>query len=1090
AKDKTGYQNLMQIVTKAHLEGFYYKPRCDKNLLAKHGQGLVALSACTGGEVARLILQGRPDEARKAALWYKDVFGDFYLELQDHGIPEQQQVNREMLAMSSELGLPLVATNDLHYVNKADAYAHDILLCVGTNTTVNDEKRMKMPGDFFYLKSPQEMSDLFSQAPQAISNTLDIADKCNLQLEFGRLHLPEIELPPGKTPDEYLTDLCREGLKQRYPVVTEEIEHRLAYELDVIRQTQFANYFLVVWDMVLFVRKSGILFGVRGSAAASLVLYCLKITSIDPLATKLVFERFLNVERKEMPDIDLDFQDDRRAEVISYVSKKYGSDRVAQIITFGTLGAKAAIRDVGRALGMTYSDADRVARLVPAALNMTLKKAMEETSELRDLCNQDEAVKKLIDTAMKVEGITRHASTHAAGVVISKDPLTQHIPLQRASKDEQQGATMTQLHMDNIAKVGLLKMDFLGLANLTILQRVREMVARTRGVEIDLQNMPLDNKKAFDLLSSGDTVGVFQFEGAGMRRYLKDLKPSTFSDIAAMVALYRPGPLQHIPTFIKAKHGEQEIKYPHPALADILAETYGVIVYQDQVLRIVQVFAGYTLGHADIVRKAMGKKIPEVMKKERQTFIEGAIEKGFSREVAENVFALIEPFAGYAFNKAHSVSYAMLAYQTAYFKANFPAEFMCVLLTNDMGQAEKVKTAIGECATMGIPVLPPDINQSEENFSIEPRDGKTAIRFGMAGIKNVGVAALQPLLAARKEGGAFKSVEDFCRRTDLRGVNKRTLESLIKAGAFDCFGKRGALLQNLDRIMSASQREQQRKDSHQSTMFDMFGQDVPVPMMDLGITGEDVTANEKLEWEKELMGVNFSDDPFISTARELKPHVDTFCGQITAEMAGKSVTIGGRVTLTRLLMTKDGRSFVAAKLEDMDGSIEVTAWPEIYQRTSDLWTEGNILLVQGKVKNRKDEIQVSCDRVKLYTPEMPDEGDWIGNERANNGFETRTPARREPPPPKHRLFIKLAETGNHAADVTRLQGVFSALMRYQGQDKVHLTIPNSHDSVKLEFPDIATGYCPDLHQRLIELVGEAGLGVERDDSGAPNGQPH
>jgi len=635
AKNQTGYQNLIQLTTKANLESFYYKPRLDKELLEQYHQGLVALSSCIGGEIPQLILGRRLQEAKQAALWYQQTFGDFYLEIERHPIPELEIINQGLMEISSELGIPLVATNDAHYVNREDAPAHDLLLCIGTNSSVNDDKRMKMAGDFFYLRSPQEMTELYHDVPQAVENTERIAEMCDLRLEFGRLHLPEMELPEGKTADQFLADFCHENLHRYYPQPTPEIEQRLDYELEVIEQTQFANYFLVVWDIISFVKKRQILFGVRGSAAASIVLYCLGITEVDPLENRLVFERFLNLERKEMPDIDLDFQDDRRNEVIAYVSQKYGQDYVAQIITFGTLGARAAIRDVGRALGMPYSDVDRVARLVPYSPTMTLDRALDENVELKNIYGEDSIIRNLVDSARKVEGIARHASTHAAGVVISREPLTRYVPLQRGSKVDGQESVMTQFNMGNIAQIGLLKMDFLGLANLTILGKAKEIIFQNHGVDIDLSRLPMDNNKTFALLSSGETTGIFQLEGVGMRRYIKELKPTTFSDIAAMVALYRPGPMEHIPTFIKAKHGLEPIRYPHPALASILEETYGVIVYQDQVLFIVREFAGYSLGQADIFRKAMGKKIPEVMKKERRNFIAGAKEKGFSAEVAE-----------------------------------------------------------------------------------------------------------------------------------------------------------------------------------------------------------------------------------------------------------------------------------------------------------------------------------------------------------------------------------------------------------------------------------------------------------------------
>jgi len=1075
AKDQTGYQNLIQLVTKAHLEGFYYRPRIDKELLTEFHQGLIGLSACIGGEVPHLILEGRLEAAKEAARWYQQVLGDFYLEIQRHPITELERINQVLIAMSRELDIPLVATNDAHYINREDAGAHDLLLCIGRNTSIHDEKRFKMPGDFFYLRSPEEMAELYRDIPEALANTERIAAMCNLELDFGRLYLPEIDLPPGKTADQFLADLCRQGLPQRYPQPTPEISGRLDYELEVIIKTQFANYFLVVWDIISFTKKQNILFGVRGSAAASIVLYCLGITGIDPVEHKLVFERFLNVERKEMPDIDLDFEDERRDEVISYVSQKYGPDHVAQIITFGTLGARAAIRDVGRALGLTYSDVDRVARLVPFAPGMTLSRALEENVELSSIYREDAIIRNLVDSARKVEGIARHASTHAAGVVISREPLTRYVPLLRVSKGGAQEAVMTQFSMDDIARIGLLKMDLLGLANLTILGRAKEIISRRCGVDIDLANLPMDDAQTFALLSSGKTAGVFQLEGGGMRRHIKELKPTAFSDIAAMVALYRPGPMEHIPTFIKAKHGLEPIRYPHPELASILEETYGVIVYQDQVLFIVRAFAGYSLGEADIFRKAMGKKIPQVMKKERRNFISRAKKNGFPDEIAEKVFNLIEPFAGYAFNKAHSVSYALIAYQTAYLKANYPAEYMTALLITNADQSEKVASAVRECRRLGIKVLPPDINRSQTNFSIETDGQAPAIRFGLTAIKNVGLAAVEPVVAERTKGGEYKSIEDLCRRADLGGVNRRTLESLIKAGALDCLGSRGSLLQNISGVLSLAQREQRLRETGQATMFDLWGEKVPVPMPGLDLEPTEIPVRDRLAWEKELMGVFLSEHPFSALAgREVSSNT-TLCGQIDAELVGQNVKVGGIVASVRYLYTRDGRPFARAVLEDLDGRVEVMVWPKVYAETKDLWQEGDMLLVEGKVRLGDDEVQLSCDSVRGYQPEGAQAELQVTSEPV-----ATLPATEEPPvvAVSHRLVISLTQSSNKDSDLDRLQRVIDILKEFPGQDKVSLQVTYESKVTHLRLPDLTTSYCSELGQRLAELVGEAGVRVE------------
>ncbi|MFH1775572.1 MAG: DNA polymerase III subunit alpha [Chloroflexota bacterium] len=1077
AKNQTGYRNLIQLVTQSHLEGFYYRPRVDKELLKQYHEGLIALTACLSGEVPRLILEGNLEAAKETARWYQQTFDDFYLEIQRHPMVELEQINPGLIAISGELGIPLVATNDVHYVNKEDSSTHDLLQCIGMNTTIYDSKRKKMAGDFFYLKSPEEMAQLFRDIPEALENTERIAQMCNLKLEFGRLYLPQIELPEGQTADQYLSNLCHEGLKIHYPQPTPQIQERLDYELEVIEKTQFANYFLVVWDIISFTKQNGILFGVRGSAAASIVLHCLGITTVDPIAHRLVFERFLNVERKEMPDIDLDFEDERRDEVISYVTRKYGQDHVAQIITFGTLGARAALRDVGRALGMPYGDVDRVARLIPFSPSMTLERALKENGELDNLYHENASVSNLIDSAMKAEGIARHASTHAAGMVISKEPLSKYVPLQRVSKGGGQESVMTQFTMEDIARIGLLKMDILGLANLSILGKARELIVQNHGISLDLNQLPMDDTATFDLLSSGETAGIFQVEGSGMRRYLRELKPSCFGDLMAMIALYRPGPMENIPTFIKAKHGIEAIQYPHPTLASILEETYGVIVYQEQVLFIVQAFAGYSLGEADIIRKAMGKKIASVMKKERDRFIAGAKKQGFSAEIADEIFALIEPFAGYAFNKAHSASYALIAYQTAYLKANYPVEYITAFLITHAGQVEKTASAVAECQRLGIKVLPPDINRSQSNFSIEivDKDSPPAIRFGLAAIKNVGAGAVAPIITARTEEGAFKSIEDLCHRADLRGVNKRVIESLVKTGALDSLGDRGALFGGINRILSLAQREQQLRETGQSTMFDLWGQTAPVPMPSLELEAHDIPTKEKLAWEKELMGVYLSEHPFSPFASKAAAANTTLCGQIDAEMAGQIARVAGMVTSAREQFTRERKPFAIAVMEDLTGNIEVMVWPKVYTATRELWQEGNILLVEGKVKLKDDRAQLVCNSADLYQP--PAEGQEPAApppEAAPVPTEASTPAAT---PERHRLLVTITQTDDREGDIAQLHKLIDTLKEFPGEDEVNLRVASEERITNLKLYDLHTNYCPQLHEQLVALVGEAGLKV-------------
>ncbi len=1081
AKNNKGYHNLIQLSSRSHLEGFYYKPRIDKELLEKYSEGLVCLSACPSGEVPRLILENRYDEAREAALWYKKTFENYYIEIQRHPMPDLEKINSVLIPMARELDIPLVATNDTHYLDKEDAPYHDLLLCIGTNALVSDEKRMKMEGEYFYLKSPQEMAEAYQDIPDAIENTAKIAEMCNVSLDFGRLHLPEIDIPKGKTPDEYLADLCYEGLPVFYPDAGPEILDRLKYELDVIKTTEFANYFLVTWDIIRFVKEKGLYYGVRGSAASSIVLYCLGITALDPIRYKLVFERFLNIERKEMPDIDMDFQDDRREEVIEYVVGKYGRDHVSQIITFGTLGAKAAVRDVGRALGMAYADVDRVAKVIPFSPHMTLDKAMEESSELKEMYSQDAVVRNLVDAARKVEGLSRHASTHAAGVVISKDPLTDHVPLQRLSKENNLGLVMTQYTMEDIAKIGLLKMDFLGLVNLNILGKACAVIKEYTGQDIDPLAIPLDDQKTFELLAAGETVGVFQLEGTGMRRYIKELKPTVFSDIGAMVALYRPGPMEQIPRFIKSKHGLEPITYPHPALEPLLEETYGVIVYQEQVLFIAQTFSGYTLGQADILRKAMGKKIAAVMQKQKANFVDGAMKNGYTREIADEVFALVEPFAGYAFNKAHATSYALIAYQTAYLKANYPVEYITAYLQAFCDVTEKVVTAVTEARHMGIEVLPPDINRSGANFEIEQaKGGVKKIRFGLAAIKNVGVAAVEPIVAERKANGDYLSVEDLCRRAEGSSLNKRVMESLVKAGALDNMGDRGTLFFNLPNILSLAQREQKMKDSNQTTMFDLFSQQSPVPMTNLELEESPVTTREKLQWEKELVGIFISEHPFTPYASSALEVTTALCGQIDEELHNQLVTVAGMVASVRVSATREGKPFVMAEIEDLVGRVEIAAWPKVYNATKALWEEGNILLVEGKAVVRGDRVSIHAEKVSRYQPETEKKAAPV----FINAPQPKSEEKEPPAPQLQRLVVCIQQTENEERDIDCLNEVVETLRQYTGETEVRLCVVNHERVFILKMPDIWVYYCPELKNKLAALVGSANVRLENN---APSG---
>ncbi len=1089
AKNEVGYQNLLALSTKAHLEGYYYKPRMDKELLEKHHEGIIALSGCATGEVSRHLQDGRFDEAVKAAKYYKEVFGDFCIEVMESGIAEFEQLSRDQLRLAEETGIPLVATNDVHYVREEDARYQDILLCIGTNATVQEENRFKMAGKpgTYHLKSEEEMLALFPGHPEAIENTWKIAEMCDLTLEFGRTRIPQAQLPPGLSSDDHLANLCREGLARLYPAEAEEPAERLAYELDVVKQTGFADYILCVADFAQHAREQGIQMALRGSAAASIILYCLNVTEIEPLQHRLVFERFLNVERKEMPDVDMDFAEDRRDEMIRYAASRYGHDRVAQIITFGTLGAKASIRDVGRALGMSYGEVDRVARLVPVMPasfgTMTIEKALHEGPDFKRLYDDDPTVKELVDTARELEGVARHASTHAAGVVIAPEPLVNVVPLQRPSSGDEGALPTTQFGMWDVADLGLLKMDFLGLTNLTILGKACEVIKETRGVEIDLSNLPDNDPKTSGMLARGDTFGVFQMESAGMRRYVVDLKPTSIKDLAAMVALYRPGPMAHIPTYIRAKHGEEEVRYPHPDLGEILDETHGVIVYQDQVLLIAQKFAGYTLGEADIMRKAMGKKIQGMMDDQGKKFVDGAIAKGYSREDAEVIFKLIQPFAGYAFNKAHSVSYALIAYQTAYLKANYPEEYMTAVMAMAGGQ-ERIAEAYSECVRLGIPVLRPDVNESAANFALSGG----AIHYGLGRVKNVGEGAAEMIVEAREAGGPFKSVDDFFTRVNYKALNKRGLECLVKAGAFDSLAERAALSVSLDRLVTYAQTTQEQKARGQTSLFDMMGEEQAADLQGAVLDNAPAaTKEQKLGWEKELLGIYLSEHPFARAAESLGSVLTCSIVELNRELAGRDVVIGGLVTNTRTLATKDGRSFIAAEIEDLTGSIEVTVWPETYEATRGLWVKSSIVVATVRLRENNDRLQAAVQKAvpwdeqgidpeKLVPDPAPERGyrrGGNGNGHNGNGNGLVSDGGPKLAPVQPRLKIVLDETDDMSSDEERLNAVVSALSKYTGGDPVRLAIKQLNGAeVVMELPGARR--CEELTQELGKIIGPLG----------------
>jgi DNA polymerase-3 subunit alpha len=995
ARDHEGYRNLLRLVSTASIDGFYYRPRIDKALLERHAGGLTALSGCMSGELSRLILNGQTDAARRVAGWHADLFGrdHYFIEVQDQGLERQQELNRGLIAIAREIGVRVVATNDAHYVAQSDARAHDILLCIQTGATVDQPNRMRLGTEEFHLRSGAEMARAFPGMPEVLSNTLIVAEQVELNLDFSRVNLPRFDLPDGHTPSSFLRQESFAGIVKRYGGVNEEQRARLEYELDVINRTGYPLYFLIVADYVRFARENGILAMPRGSVAGSLVIHALGVCDIDPLSYRLMFERFLHEERIGMPDIDMDFADDRREEVIRYVQEKYGRDRVAQIITFGTMAARAAVRDVARVMGMSFSEVNPIARAIP--FGATIAEA-RETPDLKAIAERDPRVAEVLDLAAGLEGVSRNASTHAAGIVISRDPLVEHVPLQRGTKGDD--FLVTQWPMGAVEQAGMLKMDFLGLANLTIVDRTLRILKEAQGIELDLNVIPTNDthpeaRKAFEMLGEGETTAVFQLESDGMRRCLRGLKPNQVSDLIAIVALYRPGPMDNIPAFTSAKNGQVPVRYLHPVLKPILEETYGVCVYQDQVLQMVREVAGFSWGEADVLRKAMGKKIPALMAEQEEKFRSRAVGRGFDPAIVQSLWDIIAPFAGYGFPKGHAAAYAVLAYQTAYLKANYPAAYMAAVLTSTAGTPEKVSEAIHECRRLGVPIGAPDVNLSGAGFTLETReDGITAIRFGFSGVKFVGDGAVESLIAERQKSGAFTSLNDLCERLDLRQWNKRALESLVKAGALDAFGDRRGVLAGLDAAIASGQQASRARQSGQTSLFDLFGtgpspsgkatdgsaNDRPngsqsTPARDT-IQLTVVERRQNLAWEKEVLGLYLSEHPLTSAAAALRAASSCAITGIDAEMAGEEVTIAGSIASVRPVQTRKGDTMGAVQLEDLSGQIELVVFPRLYQTARERLVEDAIVLVRAKVDTRNDTPQLVCEAIEAFDPDQPIEG--------------------------------------------------------------------------------------------------------------------
>ena len=980
AENNTGYQNLMKIVSKGFVEGFYYKPRVDYEVLRTYSEGIICLSACLAGEVQRFLARGMYEEACKSALRYQEIFGkeNFFLELQDHGIPTQKSVNQGLLRMSQDLSLPLVATNDVHYIYKEDVESHDILLCVQTGKKVTDENRMRYEGGQYYLKTEDEMRTLFPYAQDAIDNTHRIAERCNVEIEFGVTKLPQFDVPDGLTSWEYLNKLCLEGFQKRYPDDDGTLRERLEYELGVIHSMGYVDYFLIVWDFIHFAKSNDIMVGPgRGSAAGSIVAYSLGITDIDPIRYQLLFERFLNPERVSMPDIDIDFCFERRQEVIDYVVRKYGKDRVVQIVTFGTLAAKGVVRDVGRALDMPYAKCDSIAKMIPGDLGMTLEKALKASPDLRTSYESDEEVKYLIDMSMRLEGLPRHTSMHAAGVVISKAPVEEYVPLSRAAD----GSITTQFTMTTLEELGLLKMDFLGLRTLTVIQNAVRLAEKAQGIRLDMNRIDYNDKKVLESIGTGKNDGVFQLESSGMKSFMKELKPENLEDIIAGISLYRPGPMDFIPRYLKGKNDKNSITYECPQLEPILAPTYGCIVYQEQVMQIVRDLAGYTLGRSDLVRRAMAKKKAAVMEKERQNFVygneaegvKGCIANGIDEKTANHIYDEMIDFAKYAFNKSHAAAYAVVSYQTAYLKYYYPVEFMAALMTSVKDNVSKVSEYIMSCRQMGMKIVPPDINEGESGFSVA--DG--AIRYGLSAIKSIGQSVVDEIVRERTERGKFQSLEDFVDRMSSKEVNKRTLESFIKAGAMD--GLPGTRKQKF--LVSAQLLDQKTKEKKTSmegqlSMFDIVDeeekQNFQISFPKVG----EYTKDELLAFEKEMLGVYISGHPMEAyiglweknvTAKTTDFIVDEETGE-AAIRDGAYVTIGGMITGKTVKTTRNNKMMAFVTVEDLAGSVEVLVFPKDYEKKREYLNQEEKVFIRGRASIGDDPVgKLICEQVMPFS---------------------------------------------------------------------------------------------------------------------------
>ena len=1082
AKNYTGYKNLVKLTTKAHLEGYYYKPRIDYHALKTHHEGLIATSACLAGDIPRAILSDNIEKAEELIRWYQQTFGDgnFYLELQHHPhIPEVAKVNAVLIELARQYSVPLIATNDVHYVLQEDAQAHDVLICLQTKKKLDDAKRMRYLPELFHLTTAQEMETAFSNQPEAIQNTLLVAKQCNIEIPLGKNLLPIFSVPHGLSDFEFLTELCYKGLENRYnAVITKNgieiqatniephITERLDYELSVIEKTGFSSYFLIVADLINWAKTNGIMVGPgRGSAAGSLVAYLLQITDVDPIAYNLLFERFLNPERISMPDIDTDFADTRRDEVLGYVTQKYGADRVCQIITFGTMAARAAIRDVGRSLDMPYSYCDEVAKLIPASVGMTIQNAIEINPELKQKYDSEPECKRLIDMAKKLEGVSRHASTHACGVIIAPEPLQEYIPIQY---DTTGGTSIiSQYSMAWVEKLGLLKMDFLGLKNLSLLETAIKIIRKVRNCEITLASIPMDNADTFALFQKGDTTGVFQFESSGMRRYLRELGPTDIEDLVAMVALYRPGPMELIPDYIAGKKGLKTISYLHPKLEPILNTTYGIAVYQEQVLRIARDIAGFTMGAADVLRKAMGKKIKELLDEQREKFIEGCAQhSNLATEQAETLFSFVEPFARYGFNRSHAVCYAIIAYQTAYLKANFPAEFMAALMTADQHDTDRIAIEIAECEHLNLHVLPPDINESFGSFAVVPNlDGSppSTIRFGLKAIKNVGEHIVDSIIEERKKNGQYQELIHILERTDDKNFNKKSLEGFIKAGALDRFGDRGVLLANVDKMLAISKKIQEDIKSGQNSLFGDLSEHTKHTIILSPATP--ISAREKLLMEKEAIGIYISNHPMREYAPLLQDKTLPI-KELAVLEERTTVVVAGLISAIKKIFTKKNEPMIFAQLEDITGNTECIVFPKLYQSSHPIWQQEGMVIINGIISKKDGVAKILVDSVAELTqnaveslqtmPERPHIESTSATGATDVGQDTTS------------LSPIVAITLPVTISADTLEKLKALLIAHPGEWQVHLVF--NHAINKRIKTELMISYSPELVKQIKQLI--------------------